>query len=156
MLSKSPKGIDSKFIGNITKSVGVASRPGFNQAAKSIAKRKAFKWGAIGAAGYGSLKGADYIKSTHTPYDPNFNYNRHIRENVVSGRVNPSQLHPNTVRSIMMKQGSINKEAIVGTIARKALPTAIFSALSFPGSHAEYKRKAALGLYSNVAKSAIR
>jgi len=142
-----------KSIGTMSKSINTPAQALINRAAK----RKALKWGVMGGTGYGIYRGAKFIKGTHTPYNPNFNYNRYIRENVISGRIDPRELHPNTIRSVMMKQGSfdknssMNKEAIISTLVKRTLPTAAWAALLFPGTHAVYKKKAILTGIKNIA-----
>lgn len=156
MLKGFGPGTTAETIGTMSKRVGIASKPLMYEAAKKTLKGKALKWGTLGGLGYGSYRGAKFVSDSRDPRSPHFNYDRHVRENIVSGRINPAEVHPSTIRSIMMKRGSMDKEAIIGSVVKKIMPTTIFSALSIPGVSDEYKKKVLLDQTKKIVRPNIK
>ena len=101
--------------------------------------RKAVKGSIYGGGLYAINEATDFVGTKRDPYESQHTYNKHVQDNIVSGNIDPHSVGSGTLRSIMSKRASIDKEALVGGLLNAGM-----AALTFPAQHEENRKKVQL------------
>ena len=123
----------------MTRILSPLARKRMGTALKLYGKKFGKKTMLFGGLGVGSAAAGSYIKKSHSPTGKGYTYDKHIKQNILMGNIEPSDVHPNTIRSIMAKRASLKKVALPRTLLNVAL-----LASTFPDIKKSYKQKVQL------------